>query len=383
MAWDHPRARNPLNAISAQWSQRSGIDVHWDARSLKEFEDQPLEELANRYDLVLIDHPFVGTAATSGLIVAVDEWADMGYLEDQRRHSVGPSYRSYTWNNQQWALAIDAAAQVGALRPDLVEGTGIDAASSDWTKVLLWTHELRKAPARVAMPLNPNHAYCAFLALGVATLGPSFWSETRRFDAATAGDVVHFLRRMASDLHPLSRTSDPIGISDAMCGSDTIVYVPLMFGYSSYARPGFRTHRIKFQNAPRGSSGYIGSTLGGVGIALSERSELRDAAADLARLLVSGEVQSNLYVEAGGQPGHSAAWESDVANSLVGGFFRDTRATMDAALLRPRVRGHRRFQEEAGLIIHDMIWQESANVADGLSKLQRLAEDLLGNDEFN
>ncbi|MGH8262594.1 MAG: carbohydrate ABC transporter substrate-binding protein, partial [Steroidobacteraceae bacterium] len=80
MAWDHPRARNPLEAISAAWSKERGVPVRWDARPLKYFEDQPLEELATSYDLVLIDHPFVGTAATSGLIAPVDDFVDAAYL---------------------------------------------------------------------------------------------------------------------------------------------------------------------------------------------------------------------------------------------------------------------------------------------------------------
>jgi hypothetical protein len=40
---------------------------------------------------VLIDHPFVGTAARSGLIAAVDEWVDEAYLVDQTQNSAGPS----------------------------------------------------------------------------------------------------------------------------------------------------------------------------------------------------------------------------------------------------------------------------------------------------
>jgi multiple sugar transport system substrate-binding protein len=91
MAWDHPRARNPLEAISAEWTKTTGVAVQWDARPLKDFEDQPLAELAATYDLVLLDYPFTGTAATSGLIVPVDDWVDAAYLADQAEHAVGPS----------------------------------------------------------------------------------------------------------------------------------------------------------------------------------------------------------------------------------------------------------------------------------------------------
>src|SRR5512134_1806994 len=135
MAWDHPRARDPLEAISTAWTRRSGIPVEWNARSLKEFEDQPLEELATRHDLVLVDYPFMGVAAASGLIVAVDDWADAAYLADQRTHGVGPSFRSYTWEGRQWALAIDAACQVSAVREDLWRAAGRGPLPGTWAEV--------------------------------------------------------------------------------------------------------------------------------------------------------------------------------------------------------------------------------------------------------
>ena len=95
MAWDHPRARGPLEAISAQWTALRALTVRWDARPLKDFEDQPLEELAETYDLVLLDYPFVGFAATSGLIEPVDAWTPPAYLADQRAMaSVSASIRT-------------------------------------------------------------------------------------------------------------------------------------------------------------------------------------------------------------------------------------------------------------------------------------------------
>ena len=43
MAWDHPRAVNPLEAISAEWAKTSEFAVEWDARPLKDFEVRFLE----------------------------------------------------------------------------------------------------------------------------------------------------------------------------------------------------------------------------------------------------------------------------------------------------------------------------------------------------
>jgi multiple sugar transport system substrate-binding protein len=377
MAWDHPRARDPLRAISAAWSKDSGVAVEWDARPLKDFEDQPLEELATKYDLVLVDYPFMGVAATSGLIVPVNDWVDAVYLEDQAAHSVGPSYASYTWNGKQWALAIDAACQVSAVRDDLWHGADLRELPETWIEVSGVATDRCGASSKVAIPLNPNHAYCAFLSVGVSLAGPGFWTAGRRVDQAAGIEALEFLRRLAANVHPCSRTDDPIGVSDRMTATDEIVYVPLMFGYSSYARRSFRARLLRFGNAPRGTSGAIGSVLGGVGLALSSQSRHRDAAAQLARLIGSGETQSGLYARSGGQPGHAAAWDSPEINKLTGNFFTSTRLTMEHAFLRPRVPGHRAFQPLAGELVHKCIWSGALAARACLAEFDELVESLL------
>jgi multiple sugar transport system substrate-binding protein len=377
MAWDHPRGRDPLEAVSAQWSAGRDIQVRWDARPLKDFEDQPLEDLAGAYDLVLLDYPFAGTAAASGLIAAVDDWVDGAYLADQSAHSAGPSYASYTWAGKQWALAIDAACQVSAVRDDLLTVAGTQAAPDSWAGVARLAHELRDAPSRVAMPLNPNHSYCSFLSVGLSLAGPRFWPGGQHVDEDSALESLELLRRLAKDLHPISRGADPIVISDRMAGSDEIACVPLMFGYSNYARHGFRARTLRFANAPRGHGGHIGSVLGGVGLALSARSRVRDAAADLARTIAAPGTQCGLYFDAGGQPGHAAAWESAAVNEGVGDFFRAIRATMEQAFMRPRLPGHRQFQVEAGLLIHRCIWTADIGPAECLRSYGRLVDQHL------
>lgn len=378
MAWDHPRATEPLQAISAAWSAANQCRVAWDARPLKDFEDQPLEELADRYDLMLIDYPFVGVAATSGLVLPVDEWTEPAYLREQACGSVGPSYASYTWREQQWALAVDAACQVSASRPDLVAAAAVPRLPDSWDGVMDLAGALHGSGHRVALPLNPNHAYCAFLSLGISLAGPGFWRAGERIDDRAALAALEFLRALAPLLHPLSRDADPIGISDRMCTSDEILYVPLMFGYSSYARCGFRPERIRFGNAPGGAHGHVGSVLGGVGIALSAHSRNPDRAAALARLIAAPDTQRGLYATAGGQPAHAAAWDSPEVNELADGFFANTRATMEQAFLRPRVPGHRRFQVMAGELIHRFTWDETASPEDCLAGFTRLAAELLG-----
>jgi multiple sugar transport system substrate-binding protein len=381
MAWDHPRARNPLEAIAAQWSTERGVRVQWEARPLKYFEDQPLEELATAYDLVLIDYPFVGTAARSGLITPVDSFVDAAYLADQAAHSVGPSYASYTWAGRQWALAIDAACQVSAVREDIWSAGEHGSLPDSWPDVAQLARRTRSAASRVAMALNPNHAYCAFLAVGVCLAGMRFWPTGSHVDRPAAEESLEFLRRLATQVHPASRDADPIAISDRMTRCDEILYVPLMFGYSSYARRGFRAHVLRFANAPRGPSGIRGSVLGGVGLALSARSQQCADAADLAREIASSDAQSGIYAQSGGQPGHAAAWDSSSVNAQTGDFFRATRATIDQAFMRPRVPGHRQFQPLAGERIHRFIWGEQDDAGRCVADFSRLADSLLADRE--
>jgi len=246
-----------------------------------------------------------------------------------------------------------------------------------WPDVAAWAAESRAATARIAIPLNPNHAYCTFLSVGVSLSGPTFWPKGGHVDPASALASLAFLRAIAPNLHPLSRTADPIAISNHMADSDEIVYVPLMFGYSNYARPGFRRNTLRFGNAPYGQGGHIGSVLGGVGIALSAQSAEPEAAADLARTVGAAEIQAGIYTRTGGQPGHAAAWASPVVNQFAGGFFRSTRTTMEHAFMRPRVSGHCRFQELAGNLIHDCIWKPGQQEQACLETFNRLTDEYL------
>ena len=166
-------------------------------------------------------------------------------------------------------------------------------------------------------------------------------------------------------------------MSERMARSDEVLYVPLMFGYSNYARRGFRPKRLSFGDAPRGRGGGIGSVLGGVGLALSARCANRDVAADLASHIASPGVQCGIYASTGGQPGHASAWESANANEQTGNFFIATRRSIEQAFVRPRVTGHRRFQPAAGELIHRFIWTEGASTDLCLDEYARLADSLL------
>ena len=132
---------------------------------------------------------------------------------------------------------------------------------------------------------------------------------------------------------------------------------------------GFRPRRIispTFQ--PSARTGPAGSALGGTGIAVSARSEHRDAAREFAYWVSSGDVQAGLYAAAGGQPAHAAAWEATSVNEPVGSFYRSTRRTLEGAWLRPRHDGYMPFQDQAARLIGEAL-QEGAGAKETVDRI--------------
>jgi multiple sugar transport system substrate-binding protein len=91
-------------------------------------------------------------------------------------------------------------------------------------------------------------------------------------------------------------------------------------------------------------------------------------------------VQSGIYFEAGGQPGHRTAWVDVEVNRQSGGFFEKTLRTLDEAYVRPRFDGYLHFQEAAGLIVHRYLSHggDSGTVMEQLNVLLRRSQ---GGDE--
>ncbi|MEP2741654.1 MAG: carbohydrate ABC transporter substrate-binding protein, partial [Bauldia litoralis] len=119
MTWSHPRGYDPMVACSAIWKEKTGVDIAWDKRSLQDFESFPVDELAARYDLVVIDHPHVGQITDENCLIPLDTPHRDADLAALGAASVGGSFESYRWDGHLWALPIDAAAQVQAWRADL------------------------------------------------------------------------------------------------------------------------------------------------------------------------------------------------------------------------------------------------------------------------
>jgi multiple sugar transport system substrate-binding protein len=104
ITWNHTRGYLPLVATAQRFSElHPEITIHWEKRSLEKFGDSPIGPLADRFDLLVIDHPFIGMAVADGLLLPLDNHLSRTFLADQAEHSVGGSHESYQFADHQWA----------------------------------------------------------------------------------------------------------------------------------------------------------------------------------------------------------------------------------------------------------------------------------------
>lgn len=351
ITWDHPRGFDPLVATSDSFSNTHGnIEFQWARRSLRSFGESSIEELADEYDLLLVDHPFMGEAHEKGLLVPLEEQLSAKFLADQKANSVGPSFDSYCYGGHQYALPIDAAAQVAAYRPDLLDGLEDDLPQS-----IQDIYELgNRLPEnlKILWPLGPTDCWCSLLSLCAQLTGGEFFDLQTGVDVQVGSTVLEELRSLLPILHEQSLDYNSIQALDAMQARADIAYVPMVFGYSSYAQPQLSGHVIRFTNPPCYPGAQKSSLLGGVGLAISARCAHRDEAAHYLSFVLSPDIQTGEYFANSGQPGHLAAWKSPRVNESCSHFFSSTLETLEKAYVRPRVPGFHDFQESAGALLH-------------------------------
>lgn len=345
LGWDHDRCVAPMRACTAAWAAlRPEVELSWDHRSLTAFGDEPVEQVADRYDLVMIDHPFCGTAEATGTLAPLDDLLADDVLSDLAADSVGPSHASYSFHGRQWALATDAACQVAAVRDDLLA----DAAPETWDEV----RELaRVRRGGVAVPLAPAQAMCAFLTLCANAGSPAGEDPARLVDP----EVGHAAIALLSELYELG-PEDAVAweqpdVLARLTTGDELVYVPLVFGFVTYARADRTPKPCRFLDLASAGAGPVGAILGGAGLAVSATSAHPDEAAAFAAFASGADAQRTLVGPAGGQPGSRTAWNDPDLDRAAGGFFAGTTATIERAWVRPRERWWPRFQLDGGRLL--------------------------------
>ena len=339
LTWDDPRGYGPLEAVDAAFSQTAegeGVEVHWDVQSLGGFESAPLDQIARRYDLIVLDHPHTIEAVLCGCLVPVGD-LDPRY--------VGLTCESYQWQDRQWAVPVDAACHVSAYNPNRIDFPPIS-----WHDVF----QLAAGQSRIAMPLLGVHALMALMTLLAADgylVGPNPQDGLPTNDVL--GSSLATLRRLADsglrhalDWNPIDALT---AVAEGACD-----YLPLTFAYEHFQNQG-----VRFANVPKAADGRPGrGILGGTGLGVSAHCEHPKVAIAYARLAGSADIQAGCWASHGGQPAHRAAWEALAKND--DGFYRQTLAAHDDAFVRPRFFGWNEVQSRAGEAINSWLRRDQA-----------------------
>jgi multiple sugar transport system substrate-binding protein len=310
---------------------------------------------------MVIDHPHVGAVVADGCLLPIDRHGDAESLLRLEAETVGKSFASYRLAGRQWALPIDTATQVQAIRPDL-----LSAPLRHWDEVMAAARD-----GAVLVPLRPPHVLMGFFTLAANLGDPCAVTKGPLVSRPTGIAVLKALQALADLVDPACLGMDPIAALNALSEGRRHQIIPLTYLYAPYARDGYRTSRIDFHDIPAlGTAGPIGSALGGTGIAVSARTAHPELCTRFALWLASAEVQRGLYSANNGQPGNARAWSDPVVNAAVGNSYANTRLTHEAAWLRPRHKGYMAFQEAGSHILLDAIGGRTAH-ATALDALDR------------
>jgi multiple sugar transport system substrate-binding protein len=371
ITWGHSRGITPLIAYAQRFNELyPDVEVRWKKRTLQEFADFPIEKLTEQYDLLIIDHPWVGCAAATECVLPLEQYLSKEYLDDQLQNTVGESHISYNYNNHQWALAIDAATPAASYRPDLFEKNNAQLPVI-WQEVI----DLAK-DGKVAVPAIPIDILMNFYMFCIANGKEPFANEEKVIDEETGLKALDTMKELYSLIDKKMFGYNPIAVAEAMTRTDDYWYCPFAYCYSNYSREGYANNLLLYSDLVEFNGTRLRSTIGGTGLAVSAFSENKEWAVKFAEQVVSAKCQSTFYVEHGGQPGHKAAWVSDKVNQLTNNFFKNVLPTMGNGYMRPRYNGYLHFQDHAGNPIQEYLMNDG-NAKNVLKEINNLYKQSL------
>ena len=375
ITWGHSRGIVPLQAYAQRFNEKyPDVTVNWRKRTLQEFADYPIEKLVDKYDLLIIDHPWVGCADATRCVLPLDQYLSKEYLENQDENSVGYSHRSYQYGGHQWALAIDAATPVASYRKDLLEQND-ESIPQTWEELI----DLAKK-GKVAAPAIPIDLLMNFYAFCIAHGVEPFQSKEEVVDQETGLKALDTMKEFYSLLDKSMFTRNPIKVAELMSSTNDFWYCPFAYGYSNYSRAGYSPYLLHYTGLVQFNGKTLRSTLGGTGLAVSESCQHKEWAVKFVEEVVSSNNQSTHYTEHGGQPGHLQAWIRESNNQLTHDFFKNTLNTLQEAYVRPRYNHYLHFQDHAGDPIQEYL-QDGGDAKEVLEQVNSIYRESLSRNE--
>ena len=373
ITWNHPPGKNALLAAAAEARAAGSLDIEWQAHSLEHFESHPIDDLAQNFDLIVLDHPHLGEALALGSLQPLDAVVGPERIAAWASESVGPSFSSYSAGGSQWALPLDAATQVAVQKPRLLGGAAVP---ETWDEVDALS---RRVP--VALSLAGPHAFLTFASICAALGDPvgglpkggsggddlDVEGRTGFTGPATASAVLERMRAIGSRAPAGTETQNPIALLQRMTDTDDVAYCPLVYGYVNYSSP-----ELRFADAPATEpGGRRGSTIGGTGLAVSAHTEVTPELVAHIEWLMSPEAQRRFIPEHDGQPSSREAWLDAEVNRASHDFYRSTLATIEDSWVRPRFSGYIAVQSAASTVVRSVAAGDSS-VAEGVDALGAL-----------
>lgn len=364
MAWQHRRAMDPLTETAAGFcASHPGIEIEWSSRSLAGFEFQPVEELARSYDLIVVDHPFVGAAVRKGSLLQLNS-----LLSGCDADYIGPSLATYNYNGAIYAVPVDAACQVSVYRPDLMGKVDMPLPQT-WSDVLKLGEAAARKELKLGIALSGVHSLMTFFTL-MAELGiPCAQTPAEPFcDRPTAREALALLRGLLKFCPPQVFDWNSIQLHEMLVRNDHLAYCPAVYCYATYAESDM-PRPLRFDNLP-GTFGPSprGSTIGGTGLAVSAESREPEVALAYAAYAASLATQRK-FAQHHGQPARAEIWHDAQIDEIFGGCFSNTRTTLENSWIRPRYAGYLEFQKQGGILVEHHLRGEFGEV-DLLAKLE-------------
>jgi multiple sugar transport system substrate-binding protein len=376
ITWKHTRGLLPMLATAQRFEEtHPGVRISWETRSLQSFADEPIEILAQRYDLMVIDHPSCGRAAAKGFLMPLDEVIPASFLLDQERHSTGQSYFSYDYDGHLWALPIDTAAPVSMCRRDLLRMAG-HALPGTWEEMIKLARK-----GLVVVPGLAIDSLMNFFMLSLALSEEPFTTEDCVVSEPVGVEAMRRLRELLQLCPAECMDANPIAIWNKLAQSEHAAYCPFAYGYSNYSRKGYGENLVEAGDLVTFNDAPLRSTLGGAGLAISRHCRELTTAVAYAQYVSAEQCQKTLYFDSGGQPGHRAAWIDAEVNRRSNGFFERTLPALDRAWVRPRFDGYLDFQSKAGELLHGYLrlGGDEAAVMMAMNDELQIARRLRGN----
>jgi multiple sugar transport system substrate-binding protein len=371
IAWDHSRALPPLVATAQRYEEtRRGVRIHWQKRTLDEFGHMPIDVLAQKFDLIVIDHPWAGFCFEKNLVQDLNQIAPTATLAELKQNSIGPAFDSYCYQGKLLALPIDAATPAPSWRPDLLGRAGVQPPQT-------WAEAVALSRRKLAVIPGFNADLFLHFIMLLKALGAEACAD---HDIIAPREIMQRAAEMLRELtEPMPREIfdlNPILVAERMTTTDDFAWNAFAYTYNNYARPHFAANQLRFGNliSLNADGPRLRSVLGGTGIAISAHCKNISAALDYALFVAGGVTQRGIYVHAGGQPSHRAAWDDPLADELCGGFFSGTRLTQDEAIVRPRYSGYVALQTDGGKALQEYL-RDGGSLAATLDKVDSLYRD--------